>query len=266
MNTKWIGASLLAGAIIVPSAALADVTAGSSRGYGIYVSLQLIGIPILTVPEQPLSQGSAPNPYTESGQVLSVAASALGVASVGTGVIDSAASSDVDGGVGTRFADADSLVDDLAITLVPSALGGPPLLSVAADTIGSDSIVNGDFGGLSAVGSMVLEDLSIAVSGTALNIPINPSPNTVLWDAAGLRIVLNEQSSSVLAGSASISTNALHIELDDVLTTGGLLSGEIIVAHSDAQMTSVVPEPATFVGLAGGLALLSLLRRRPGRR
>jgi hypothetical protein len=173
--------------------------------------------------------------------------------------------SDIDGGVGNRYAQSDSLVDDLDIVVVPGTIG-PDLLSVTADTIGSDSIVSGDHGAMTPLGAMILENLSISVQGNSLNIPLAPAPNTVLFNALGIRIVLNEQASSSNMGSASQVTNAIHIELQDILTVGGLVSGDIIVAHSDAQMASVVPEPATFVALGAGLGLLTLLRRRPGRR
>jgi hypothetical protein len=166
--------------------------------------------------------------------------------------------------LGNRFASSGSLVDDLDIAVIPGTIG-PDLLSVTADTIGSGSIVTGDHGSMTPLGDMILENLAISVSGNALNIPIAPAPNTVLFDALGIRIVLNEQFSTSILGSASQVTNAIHIEIDDVLSLGGLVSGDIIIAHSDAQMNSVVPEPATFVGL-GGLTLLALLRRRPGRR
>jgi hypothetical protein len=265
MQIKWFGASLLvAGTVISQTAAQADVTGGGSKGYGIYVALELIGIPILTIPETAVAQGTSPNPYNEFDQVLSIGVGVPTIASVATGVLEANALSDIDGGLGNRFASSGSLVDDLDIAVIPGTIG-PDLLSVTADTIGSGSIVTGDHGSMTPLGDMILENLAISVSGNALNIPIAPAPNTVLFDALGIRIVLNEQFSTSILGSASQVTNAIHIEIDDVLSLGGLVSGDIIIAHSDAQMNSVVPEPATFVGL-GGLTLLALLRRRPGRR
>ena len=266
MNMKCFGASLLlAGTVVMQTSAHADVTGGDSKGYGLFVALELIGIPVLTIPETAVAQGTAPNPYNDFDQVLSVGVTVPTIAVVTTGVLEAGAISDIDGGAGNRFAMADSLVDDLDVTVVPGTIT-PDLISVTADTIGSDSSVSGDYGSMSPLGSMILENLTISISGTSLNIPIAPAPNTVLFDSLGIRIVLNEQFSVSNLGNASQITNAIHIELDDVVTGGGLLSGNIIVAHSDAQMAGVVPEPATFVGLGAGLGLLALLRRRPGRR
>src|SRR5688500_14468216 len=165
MQVKWFGASLLvAGTVIMQTAAQADVTGGSSKGYGIYVALNLIGIPILTIPETAVAQGAAPNPYNEFDQVLSVGVTVPTVAGVATGVLEANALSDIDGGFGNRFAYSDSLVDDLDIAVIPGTIG-PDLLSVTADTIGSGSIVTGDHGAMSPLGSMILENLQISVSG-----------------------------------------------------------------------------------------------------
>ena len=264
-SSRWclIAASALAAAICLPTETRADVSSGESMAFGISVDLTLIGVPVLTIAPTPVSSGSAPGPYNDADQVLSVSANVPTIASVGTGVLNTAASSDIDGGVGSRFAFGDSLVDDLAITIIPPTFG-PSLISLTADTIGSDSMASGDIGSMNTVGNMTLENLAISVSGNALSIAANPDPNTVLIDAAGVRIVLNEQVSSVNPSDASIVTNAIHITLDDIVTGGGLLSGDIIIAHSDASMIGAVPEPATIVGL-GGLTLFALLLRRRAR-
>jgi hypothetical protein len=248
-------------AVILPVSATADVVSGNSKGYGVNVALTVLNIPVLTINELPMSSGAAPGAYNDIDQLLSISQTVPLVASISTGVLDTTASSNIDGGSGVRMATSSALVNDLSLTLVP-VIGGPALLSLTADTIGSDSTVSGDFGGHTAVGNMVLENLLVSVSGTALAVPLNPTPNTVLWDAAGLRIVLNEQASSANATGASMTTNAIHISLVDIITVGGLLNGDIIIAHSDATMVSAVPEPATFVALGGGLALLALVRRR----
>ena len=264
MNMKWLGVGLLmAGTFVMQSSAYADVTGGDSKGYGIFVALELIGIPVLTIPETAVAQGTAPGPYSDFDQVLSVGVGVPLVASVATGVLEANATSDINGGAGNRFAFSDSLVDDLDVIVGPSAVG-PNLLEVTADTIGSSSIITGDYASMTPLGSMILENLTISVSGTSLNIPISPAPNTILFDALGIRIVLNEQFSITNLANASQVTNAIHIELDEAVTGGGLLSGDIIIAHSDAAMVAVVPEPATFVCLGAGLGLLALLRRRPG--
>lgn len=255
-----LGITAIAMLAVVLPAAHADVVSGNSKGYGIDVALTVLNIPLLTISELPMSSGSAPGPYNDSDQILSISESVPLIVSLGTGVLDTTASSDIDGGSGVRMADASALVNDLVLTLVPG-VGVPALLNLTADTIGSDSTVSGDFGAHSAVGNMVLENLLVSVSGTALSVPLNPAPNTVLWDAAGLRIVLNEQTSFTGGFGASMDTNAIHISLVDIATVGGLVNGDIIISHSDAAMVSAVPEPATFVAL-GSLSLLALLRRR----
>ena len=66
---------------------------------------------------------------------------------------------------------------------------------------------------------------------------------------------------SVSAGSVSQLTNAIHITLTNVAGTGGLVSGDVIIAHSSSGMNAV-PEPGTFVALGVGLLALAISRRR----
>jgi hypothetical protein len=255
-----VAAGVVVATAILPTASEAIVTSGSSEGFGLSAELSVLNVPLLVIPPTPLSQGTAPAAYNVANTVVSLGVSVTGVGSVNTGVLNSSVLSDVDGAAGPRFAYGDSSVDDLSIGLVPLVTGGN-VVNLTATTIASGSISVGDYGTFGMLGVSTLENLAISVMGNQLTIPVDPAPNTVLFDLLGVRIVLNEQVESVSAGNVSQMTNAIHITLDDVAGLGGLVSGDVIIAHSASGMTAV-PEPGTFVALGAGLLALAVSRRR----
>ncbi len=69
------------------------------------------------------------------------------------------------------------------------------------------------------------------------DLPSQPTPNTVLVDLAGLRIVLNEQIVTVAGSSMDLTVNAIHVTLNALPVQGlGLVTGEIIIAQSRAHL------------------------------
>jgi hypothetical protein len=133
-----------------------------------------------------------------------------------------------------------------------------------ATTIQSTAEVSGDFGALVRTGTTTLEGLSI------LGIPVldvTPAPNTVLLELLGITIIANEQTiTGDGISAAGIEVNALHIIFDDAVAGLGLLSGNIIISHSEAELIAEpnivdVPEPGSLLILASGITLLFGLRR-----
>lgn len=185
-----------------------------------------------------------------------------------TGVVHSSASSPFPvSPTGT----ASAMINDLDVGLTTQALFAPLLtvLNVSADTIMSTSSVSA-VGGLSAFGSSTIEGLDIGSLSLALgglfidsSLYVNPGANTVLVDLLGLRIVLNEQ---VHTGNGTtdigIATNALRLTFDDFLLGGKLVSGDVIVGHSQASISgytappAAVPEPASWAMLIAGFGLI----------
>jgi hypothetical protein len=246
-------------AMLPLSQSRADIVAGSSESFGVFADLSLAGVPTLTVPNTPYTVGNAPGPYDLQDQVLSLSASNLLVGSIDTGVMNTFAASDVDGGLGIRFASASSLVNGLNMSLVPLEIGSA--VTVTADTVGSSSMTLGDYASLDVTGQSTFENLVITAFGNNLFIPANPDPNTVLFDSDGVRIILNEQVGSVTDWHAFMTTNAIVIELDNVLGTGGLVNGGVIVSNSMSSLTAV-PEPSSMILVMGGIAAVLLSRRR----
>ena len=85
--------------------------------------------------------------------------------------------------------------------------------------------------------------------------------------AATLRIVLNEQTplGAQTPTSAGISTNAIRLIFNSFSIGGGLLSGDVIIAHSQAQINdavAAVPKPATWAQMILGFALIGVIARR----
>jgi hypothetical protein len=245
-------------------AAEATVISGSSSAFGESVSLTLtplIGLDVVvTSGPIPTVSGNAPPPYNLTDSLLSVSIANV----LSTGVLTVNASSDVDGLPGIRFAAADATVNDLSLSILTN-LG---VLGVSATTIQSTAEVSGDFGALVRTGTTTLEGISINGSPA---VDLTPAPNTVLLDFLGITIIANEQ---IITGdgisNAGLEVNALHISFLNVPailgSTPGTLSGDIIISHSEAELTAEpnivdVPEPGSLLILASGITLLFGLRR-----
>ena len=274
-------AAVLAATLAVPAAA---VTVASSA-YGLFVNLNVT--PAISVGIGPVaSVGSTAAPaYNLSNTVLSVnqtlGLGASGLLSFGqgvqTGVIATSATSAFPV---TPTGSANATVNNLALGLVATSsvpfVGPLTLLSIGADTLVSDSSVEG-FGAPSATGNATITGLTLG--GTALggltvdgSLFVNPAANTELLNLLGLRIVLNEQiPSGNNVSTAGITTNAIHVAFTNFLLGTNLLNGDIVVADSRASITGVgaapgVPEPATWVEMVAGLGLVGLVARRRQRR
>lgn len=176
---------------------------------------------------------------------------------------------------------ARSTVDDLGVSLFTQLTNlltgdpvGPPITTVGigADVITSESYV-AQVGTIAQVsGRSVFSNLELSVL-SLLNFSLGANaevlPNFVLLDALGLRLTLNEQ---LVVGngteSAAITTNAIHAIFDDYLLGGRLISGDLIIGHSraeiviDPNITPPIPEPAVWLQMIAGFGLVGAVVRR----
>lgn len=264
-------ASLLLAAVSAASLAFqistanATVTGGSSSSYGESVDIAITPL-ILGVNGSigsgptPQSGGTSPSPYVDANSLLSINIANL----LSTGVLNTTASSNVDGSNGVKFSSASASVDALGLNIL-NALG------LGLTVVESNAGVSGDYGALDAVGSANIAGLTLN------NVPVlnvGATPNDVLLNLAGVRIVLNEQTQSGDGvSSAGMDVNAIHITLTNVPYLWGaqlsLLNGDIIISHSEAELIAAptppsngVPEPASLALLGTGLAGVFGLRKR----
>jgi len=265
-------------AIFAATPALADPVVSSSAHVA-SIDLSVANAVAANVTLVPVSGSAAPD-YNESATLASIDqafhlfGTVLSVdAGVRTGIVSTGAWSswpdEATGTVGIAGARAG---------LYTSLLGAIPLaaLGVTADVIGSTTTAGIDGAGLFASGASSIENLVVGGSildtlGLNLGVFSNPLPNTQALSLLGLSIVLNEQLVSQTADSILMTTNAVHIRLDDYLLAGQLLSGDIILGQSQASVTGYepaaapVPEPATWALMIGGFGLVGLCQRRRGR-
>jgi hypothetical protein len=111
-------------------------------------------------------------------QTASLPSANLASGRLTAGRVSASLVSDVDGGSGTRFSSAEASVEDLVIGGTPA-----PLLTL---TVGASGLVTADpfFDTLATV---TFVDLAISVEGVSLTVPLDPAPNTVLYDEGGAR-------------------------------------------------------------------------------
>lgn len=237
----------------------ATVTAGESSAYGEFVDLIVtphLGVAAsVTSGPVPTVSGTAPAPYDLTNSALSASVPPF----LSTGLLTVNASSDVDSLSGSRNTSADATVNDLSVDLsvLLSSLG----IGLTATSVQSTAAVSGDFGAFSGVGTTTFEGLTL--NGVA-SILSTPAPNTVLLDLPGLTVTLNEQIiNDNLPGSYGMEVNAVHVSFDDFLAPNlSLVSGDVILSHSQAMMMGVVPEPESFAMLLAGLGLMGAVIRR----
>ena len=283
MSRKLLNLSL--GIVLVICAPLrGDLIEGSSSADFIDVGLELDLLTIVgggVVVDADLgdlapASGTALPTYGDMNQVLGIniqAGNVFGivtVADVSAGTATSAASSTIDGLVGSRTTQATHTIENLDLSIADLPLLVPDLISITADALTVTSAITGDFGALVTAGSLEVTNLRIFVSGlqvgAALNgiVPANTGIDlkTVL---GGVKLMFNEQvTSGDGVNMAGLTTSAISLQLTDVGVAGvGTLNGSVVVAPTQASATAAVPEPSSclLLGMAG-LGVAYVRRRR----
>lgn len=223
--------------VLLPSVAKAQTT-GSSSSFGAFADLTLLPLlgPGINIDLGPIStaSGNAPPDYSDADTELSTGISTGQTGNIlSTGLLATNAGSFI----ANDNTSADATVDDLSISIV----GALPLLTIGADTVVSTADVSGDCGAgsLTATGTTSIEGASVGGTlGLGLSIAVNPPPNFELINLLGIRVVLNEQ---IVTGDGitnrGITVNAIHVDLTNtLLSLIGVLSGDIIIAQSQAQV------------------------------
>jgi uncharacterized repeat protein (TIGR01451 family) len=214
----------------------ADTTASSSA-FGESVDVQLLpllgnGIEVLSGP-LPSVSGSAPPAYAKSNSLATVKVSATLLGQIlKTGVLTVNATSPVPG---STSAYADATVNNLELDVVSSLLLN--LLSIDATLIQSSANIGGVCGALTTKGTTTILGAVLGGQlGLGKTIQLNPAPNTVLLNALGIKVVLNEQILTSSTNSHKLTVNAMHISFDNAPLNIGVLDGDVIISQSQAQL------------------------------
>jgi uncharacterized repeat protein (TIGR01451 family) len=215
------------------------VTRGSAYGEHLALKLQTL-LATVQASSGPLSTVSGDtSPFNKDASALSLS---VGLGSFGTVLHTGLLLSHTDSASPSQVS-SNATVHDLGLSLLPVA----PLLTLHADEVRSSAVIGGTCGSaLSATGSTTLVNAGVGGTlGLGLQIGATVPPNTVLLNLLGIRVVLNEQ---IVGGdgitSRTISVNAIHISVvNSLLAPLGSLSGDIVIAHSDAQVVCAPPPP-----------------------
>lgn len=277
--------SVISLAMLLTGAPVAAATTISTSAYALSSTIKVVSTVGVAVGPSAGTSGTASPGYNSSNSVVSLDTDiSLGVVTLvsaglglDTGLLTS--NSTANGAVAgdTTAGSATSQVNDLSVNLFTRALFVPPVttLGLTADTITSTTTVNRVGSGAVLVGNAVFENLDLTLLGLLnidLGVNAQVAANSVLIDALGIRIVLNEQ---IVGGNGadfqSLTTNAINIRLVNYLLGGRLLTGNLIVGNSygeirmDDQVGSV-PEPAVWLQFITGFGLAGIaIRRRTAR-
>lgn len=251
----------------VDAPAVQAQTSANSSAFGVEVNLVIdpplvSPVPITLGPLPAGVSGSGTTAYSDSGSVASVSLSPPLTGDIlSTGLLIGTASALLP----TEQVDGAATVNQLDVTIVGDLL--IPLIALTATTVQSTAQVTGDCSTdtLMRVGTSTLTNASISVSGgMAVAIAANPTPNTTLLAGTlgplGITITLNEQ---IPTGDgttfAGLTVRAIHINLSVDLGLLGALTGDIIIAESQAELVCDDSLPtatatATATGTATGTA------------
>jgi hypothetical protein len=264
----------------IPGTASADyVTQGQSSSYSVSANLNLrlldTSVVSATVAPTPLASGTAPAPYTNQQSLASLSVSqgtflagTDTLLNVQTGLLQSTATSNVDGHSGPNTTSATNVIHNLNSGVLTNLLT-PTMINIGAATITTNSAVSGNYGALVPTGSMVVEDLVVKLAGVAildLVGTVTVAPNTVVDVSAlgaGVSLVLNEQ---IPSGNGvtheQMVTNAIDLRFTNLGVSGiGTLNGQLVIGHTDA-LQDAVPEPPSAVILGIGSGLCTIVARR----
>ncbi|HZI66454.1 MAG TPA: choice-of-anchor P family protein, partial [Thermoanaerobaculia bacterium] len=248
-----------------------DEATSTSFAFGKSAALTLVPltggrVEIATRP-WPAAGGSSSSPFdftkSESPAILT---NGLTGRILRTGLSTVSAASDLSAGKGVRAAAATAALDlDFGGMLLQ------PLLALDAENVASTSSVEVSDGALEAKASVAITAGTFRGAAGSGAIPAYPAPNSVLLDANGVRVVLNEQIwSGDGAGFRSLTVNAIHVSLSNAVLAGiGTVSGDVIIAQSKAEICAgraprgpeerLFPVPAVVPPPSGPAAAVELL-------
>lgn len=267
---------LLATLVFQPLSPATAATVISSSAFGLSSTVKVINTVGVTVGPIGAVSGTTPPGYANIGGVASANATVdLGVVSLvsaglqlGTGVIATSASANGTTPADTSAGSASADVDDLNLRLFTSVLGvSTTTLGLTADVLRSQTQVVRIGQSATLLGQSSFSNLSLSLFGLpllALGADAQVAPNFVVYDLAGLRILLNEQVASTDSnGVQRLLTNAMRISFDNFLLSGRALTGDVIISQSVASIgIDAVPEPAAWTQLIAGFGVLGLALRR----
>jgi uncharacterized repeat protein (TIGR01451 family) len=210
---------------------LAQTTAASSAS-GATVGVTVVGLPIDVGPI-PHAEGVAPPVYDDQDTTLNLQVVALG------GLLTVLEAETLTVRAASAVPGADTAIGEARVEgLTALAL---LLTSLQADVIAATASIGGSCdGGLTAGGASVITGGRLTIANplpTTIDIPVSPAPNTTLFDALGLRVVLNEQTVSGGPQDRHLEVIAIHLTLQDFLLGGALLSGDLAIARAEATVT-----------------------------
>jgi uncharacterized repeat protein (TIGR01451 family) len=222
-----------------PAAADTPVTHGAAFGEQLSLKLQTL-LATVQASSGPLSSvtGDAP-PFNQDASALSVS---VGLGSFGTVLHTGLLLSHTDSAAAGQVA-SNATVHDLGLSLVPVV----PLLTLHADEVRSSAAIGGTCGSaLTATGTTTLINAGAGGTlGLGLHLGASVAPNTVLLNLLGVRVVLNEQiASGDGVTSRALAVNAIHVSVQNSLLGAlGRLSGDVVIAHSEARVVCAAPPP-----------------------
>jgi hypothetical protein len=255
---------------LTPTQSQAANISASSSGYGMFVDVNALNVVNLDVGPLPVGVGgTAPAPYADADTVLNVSVSSsvpvVASAAATAGAISATASSNVNGGLGVRLTSASGGVVDAGIDALTLPIIGPGISLLGIDaTLSSTAQISGDFGSLTASGTTTIQNLALTISAIPVDLSAyvnvavapNTSVNLAALGIANASLILNEQ---IIAGDqSSIVVNAFHLNVN----IANSITAQVILGHSQAQQTAIIPEPATSILGSCGVAVAGALRRR----
>lgn len=280
---KMLSLATTGAALMCMSASSQAGIISSSFGNALHIDLQILELSPLAI-DLGNANGTAPSGYDATnsliGQDLILPTQDPRV----SGTVDifsgSASSTLENSTIGDFTTIGSSTIEDLSLTLLQNFLPVLDFINISNTTLSSTSKVDASSSSdgyvFSTAGSSVVESININILGNDITASVmDGSPimnNVTLFDALGLGVFLNEATTSCTQSFCTEERSALRISFDsfsvqnyvteilqqDFLGDDVLISGNIILASS--QATTQVSEPSAALLLALGLGLIG--RRR----
>ena len=267
MSSFYIVKKIVPLVMVMAISPAAATTTISSSAFGISSDVGVVSTVAVTVGPTAAVAGTASPAYSDTGTLASLNANVglgnvLGTTAgltIGSGLNSTAAAGNGVLPGDTTFGSADALINNLGIGLFTKTGVFPAIttLSIGADILSSQTTVSRTGATAILLGQSNFTNLSVDLLGL-LNVGFGANvqfaPNFILYNLLGLKITLNEQ---IAGGNGSnimtLATNALRLTLKDFALGGRLLTGDVIVGHSEASINlDPLPEPAIWLEMIVG--------------